>query len=86
MPGFLSETITLACCVTLPTMALLPSPTGSGVHVEMSWLPERAVQPPAGDRSPRRSGAISMVGEDVGPQSPRTRPLWRAAGDYRILE
>ena len=25
--GYLSETITLACCVTLPTMALPPSPT-----------------------------------------------------------
>src|SRR5467141_4857946 len=38
--GFLSETITLACCVTLPTMALPPSPTDTfcTVNAGSPWL------------------------------------------------
>jgi hypothetical protein len=38
--GFLSETITLACCVTLPTMALPPSPTDTfcTVMAGSPWL------------------------------------------------
>ena len=37
--------------------------------------------PRAGDRSPRRSGAISMVGEDIRPQSLRTGPLMAGRQD-----
>ena len=38
--GFLSDTITLACCVTLPTMALPPSPTDTfcTVMAGSPWL------------------------------------------------
>src|SRR6185369_9497501 len=38
--AFLSETITLACCVTLPTMALPPSPTDTfcTVMAGSPWL------------------------------------------------
>src|SRR6202043_3107918 len=41
--GFLSETITLACCVTLPTMALPPSSTFTfcTVMAGSPWLPSR---------------------------------------------
>src|SRR4029453_1485202 len=45
--GFLSDTITLACCVTLPTMALPPSPTDTfcTVMAGSPWLRARLGAP-----------------------------------------
>src|SRR6185436_4655290 len=89
----------------LVPLKLTPYAVAAALHVRRSSLawrgrkrcscrdvlaaPERAGEPRAGDRSPRRAGAIPMVGEDVRPQSLRTRPLWRGGGrlkDFGIMK
>jgi len=58
----------------------------SGVHVNIPWHArgKRAVRPRAGDRSLRRGGAISMVGEDFSAAIGPIRPLLQGDGAFRI--
>jgi hypothetical protein len=58
----------------------------SGVHVGIPWQArrKRAVRPRAGDRSPRRADAISMVGESLSRNRGRRACYCRATGVYKI--